>query len=262
MKNLIKIFSFVASCAGNKSHTARYSDELAETFRQKAESAGESVNYERMTGDQIDMKFCRSCNSCFVKGVCPLDGQDDMAMLKEKMLACDVLFFGSPVYLWEMSGMAKCVLDRISYWAHRYELAGKVGVFFTTTSSSYGQEIADRMAQLFSFMGISIAHAGAAFLNNGKPNIFLAEQMKPAYEEISDKILAAYRHPENFINQFQEDGFFGRKVIYGRAMGWAKYVGTAPWNEHIVCKERGVFKHANLKEYAKAVAQQNREDNS
>ena len=258
---MIKIFSFVASCAGNKSHTARYSDELAEAFRQKAESEGESVQYERMTGDQINMKFCRSCNSCFTKGICPLDGQDDMAMLKEKILACDVLFFGSPVYLWEMSGMAKCVVDRISYWAHRYELAGKVGVFFTTTSSSYGQEIADRMAQLFSFMGISVAHAGAAVLNSGVPNIYLAEQMKPVYEEISEKILAACQHPENFINQFQEDGFLGRKFIYNRSRSFAKYVGTELWNEHVVCVERGVFKYPNLKEYVKAVTEQSKELN-
>lgn len=250
---MIKVFSFVASCAGEKSHTARYSDELAETFRKKAEAEGETVDYERVTGDQIDMKFCRSCNSCFVKGVCPLDGQDDMAAIKEKMLSADVLFFGSPVYLWEMSGMAKCVVDRLSYWSHRFELAGKVGVFFTTTSSSYGQEIADRVAQLFSFMGIAVVHRGTAVLHDGEPNLYLKEQMEPVYEEISAKLLSACRAPEDFLSEYQEKSFFARKVHTARALGWSRYVGSEPWNEYIVCNQRGMFRYKSFGEYVKSM---------
>ena len=69
------------------------------------------------------------------------------------------------------------------------------------------------------------------------------------------------QHPENFINQFQEDGFLGRKFIYNRSRSFAKYVGTELWNEHVVCEERGVFKYPNLKEYVKAVTEQSKELN-
>ena len=112
----MKIFSFAASCAGERSHTAAFSDILAEAFIERAARDGETVEYERMTGAEVRVDYCRSCLSCFLKGFCPLDRSDDMGMLKRKMLEADILFFGTPVYLWQMSGIAKSVIDRISYW--------------------------------------------------------------------------------------------------------------------------------------------------
>ena len=44
--------------------------------------------------------------------------------------------------------MAKCVLDRISYWAHRFELAVKLGITFAAASNSFGQSTADRLKDL------------------------------------------------------------------------------------------------------------------
>ena len=44
---MIKLFSFVASCAGEKSKTAAFSDTLSEAFRKRAEEEGMEVRYER-----------------------------------------------------------------------------------------------------------------------------------------------------------------------------------------------------------------------
>ena len=134
----MKIFAFVASCAVKDSNTAKMADTIAEAIRKRAEESGETVTYEKVTGAEIRIDYCRSCSNCFVRGVCPLDGKDDMAMLKEKILDCDIFLFGTPVYIWEMSGLAKSFLDRISYWTHRLELMGKPCVVFSTTSASHG----------------------------------------------------------------------------------------------------------------------------
>ena len=167
---MIKVFSFVASCAGERSHTKKFSDRLAEAVRARAEAEGETVEYECMTGADVRVDYCRSCVSCFYKGFCPLDEADDMAMLKRKMLECDILFFGTPVYLWQMSGIAKSVIDRISYWAHRYELLGKPCVVFSRTDSSHGPEVASELARLLGFTGAVVANAGTSTIEGIDPS--------------------------------------------------------------------------------------------
>ena len=150
---MIKIFSFAASCAGKGSHTAAFSDVLAQSFTELAEAEGETVAYECMTGADVRVDYCRSCISCFIKGFCPLDRSDDMELLKRKMLEADILFFGTPVYLWQMSGIAKSVIDRISYWAHRMELFGKPCLVYSTTDSSHGPEVSKELSTLLRFTG-------------------------------------------------------------------------------------------------------------
>jgi len=176
---MIRIFSWIGSCAGKASKTLRYSNRLAETVQKKAEGIGEAVSYEYMTGDMLRLDYCRSCNNCFMKGKCPLDSQDDMGILKQKLLDCDILFIGSPVYMGGMSAITKNVIDRIAYWSHRFELTGKVGAVFATTSASYGSETADQLAFLARMNGVVVAHTGYATLNAGSPNLYLDEVMLP-----------------------------------------------------------------------------------
>ena len=113
---LIKVFSFVGSQAGNKSRTARFSDMVADKLKSYIQ---EPIAYERLTGADVHLDFCRSCESCFSTGKCPADAGDDMGMIKQKMLEADMLFFCSPVYAGSMSATAKAVVDRLAYWCHR-----------------------------------------------------------------------------------------------------------------------------------------------
>lgn len=119
---MIKVFALIGSGAGERSNTAQLSDRLAEAFRKRAAEDGETVAYERLTAADVRVDVCRSCRSCFRSGTCPLDSVDDMGMLKQKMRDCNVLFFGSPVYMGRMSGFTKCVIDRLAGESHRLKL--------------------------------------------------------------------------------------------------------------------------------------------
>ena len=237
---MIRVFSFVASCAGEKSNTLRYSDELAAALTKKAEAAGEQVVYERMTGADLRIDFCRSCSSCFKKGVCPLDQTDDMPKLKQKLLESDVIFFGSPVYLGDMSGMAKCVLDRISYWAHRFELAGKLGVTFATTSNSFGQSTADHLKDLLTYTGLTVVHSAYAVTASGHPNIYLEQEMGPELDTIADKLMEAWQAPARFVTPKQEAMRVTRNRINKRARIFADLINDQPWDETVVCETRKI----------------------
>jgi multimeric flavodoxin WrbA len=247
---MIKVFSFIASMAGEKSGTARYSDDLAAVLRKTAEAAGEEMSYERKTGDQLRVDYCLSCLNCFQKGVCPLDSRDDMPILKKKLLESDILFIGSPVYMGEMSGLMKSVVDRLSYWGHRYELAGKPAAIFTTTDATYGQEVAERLADRLDFSGLVPVHLGHAkrgmFFH---PNLYLASDMLPIYEEASQKLLQALASPADFLGQSAEIKFKGRKRLANQGLKMAGLTGIPAWEECLVLERRGILQAETYADY-------------
>ena len=247
---MIRVFSFIGSMAGERSATARYSDNLAKVLKEKAKEAGKEVSYERITGNLIRSSFCLSCSSCFKKGVCPLDEQDDMAGLKEKIRQSDILFFGSPVYISDMSGLTKNVLDRIAYWAHRYELAGKPAAVFAITDSSFGQETAKHMAEILSYTGLVTVHTGYA--KRGMtlhPNLYLEEDMLPIWEEAADRLLDAHESVLPYITDMDELKFQTRKRLAERALKLAEVTGLTTWDEVYVLRSRGVFEARTYAEY-------------
>ena len=244
---MIRIFAFAATCAGADSHTAGMADRIAEAITVKAEARGESVSYERMTGADVRIDYCRSCTGCFRKGICPLDSADDCAELKRKILDCDIFLFGSPVYLWAMSGIAKSLLDRISYWTHRFELMGKLCIVFSTTDTSYGPEVAAELEKLVSFTG--------AITINGGCSTYRGMQKDP--EEIAERALDLYRDPASGVTMFQQRAFLGRVIITRKV--FRKFGADAPeiWEEHRVFRERGFDRYVLLKEAIEALCSKN-----
>ena len=53
---------------------------------------------------------CDACRSCSSTGRCHVD--DDMNEIYEKMINADGIIFGTPVYMWQMTGQAKVLMDR------------------------------------------------------------------------------------------------------------------------------------------------------
>ena len=233
----IKIFSFAASCAGENSHTAGFSDILAQAFMKKAESEGETVEYECMTGADLRIDYCRSCVSCFTKGFCPLDASDDGARLKRKMLEADILFFGTPVYLWQMSGIAKSVIDRISYWTHRYELLGKPCAVFSTTSNSHGPQVAEELGRLLGFTGAIVVNAGTQTMNG----------VETDPDETAGKLMEIYRDPAAGVTYLQQNVFLNRVVLVRRFYRYLEENVPIP-DEMRVFRERGLDRYVLMKE--------------
>lgn len=246
---MIKIFSFIASCAGEKSRTLMYSNALANAFTKKAESIGEKVNYEYLTGENLKINFCRSCSNCFKQGICPLSGTDDVEMLKEKFLTSDIIFFGTPVYSADISGVARCLLDRISCWVHRFELAGKIVAVFSTASSNHAQETADRLKMFFEYMGAAVASSSCGFTTEGHPNVYLEDQLNPAAEELAENLLNTWKNPVSKISDLQEKYWVVRKIMARKVFKYEELTGVKPWDEFIVYKSREMDKYSTYAEY-------------
>jgi len=80
------------------------------------------------------IKPCIGCENCIRKGECNFE--DDASALLLKMSSADALVIGSPVYMRQISGYLKLLIDRGCAWYHRPALAGKPVLFVTSTQVS------------------------------------------------------------------------------------------------------------------------------
>lgn len=61
--------------------------------------------------NSLEIQGCQADYACKAKGRCAL--QDDMQGLYDKLDWADAVVFGSPVYLWNVNGQMKTVMDRL-----------------------------------------------------------------------------------------------------------------------------------------------------
>jgi len=88
-------------------------DKVLESF------SGMSV--EKVILNDLNIEPCRGCGKCEKTGVCI--HEDDFAALGEKIRACDLLVFASPVYSMSVCAQAKMLIDRCQvFWSRKYIL--------------------------------------------------------------------------------------------------------------------------------------------
>ena len=74
---------------------------LAKAFAQGAEGAGNTVTEFFLGG--MDIHGCKGCFGGHSSRECPCVQKDDMAEIREKMLAADVIVLASPIYFYTMT---------------------------------------------------------------------------------------------------------------------------------------------------------------
>jgi len=104
---------------------------LSDEFTRGAEEVGCSVERIRISGKKVS--GCLGCNACYRNsGVCVQ--KDDMAEIREKMLAADVIVLASPIYFYSMTAQMKAVIDRT--YAFYQQLEGKTFCFLITCAAN------------------------------------------------------------------------------------------------------------------------------
>lgn len=78
--------------------------------------------------------FCRGCECCILKNKCFIN--DDCNLLMDKIVDCDGLVIGAPVYMNNMPGILKTFLDRTCKWFHRSEVYQKPVLLLANTQGS------------------------------------------------------------------------------------------------------------------------------
>lgn len=89
-------------------HVKGASSALAERFAEGAREIGHNV--EVIVVPRLKIGACRACNACGTSGPCIQ--QDDMAGVRSRILASDVVVFVTPNYFCGMTSQLKTVIDR------------------------------------------------------------------------------------------------------------------------------------------------------
>jgi multimeric flavodoxin WrbA len=147
-----KIFAFIGSPLKERSNTYALTMMMIERLKE----LDGNITAEVLTAGHVNIHPCLGCWSCMTKGFCPLDKQDDMGRLKEKMLQADFIIFGSPVYTYTVSGQMKIFLDRLAAWYHQIRLAGKPGLTVATTAGSGMDQVHQLLGLLLSALGVKV----------------------------------------------------------------------------------------------------------
>lgn len=94
----------------------------------------EEINVEIINLFDYNIESCIGCEICINKDKCIFD--DDVFKLMNKMKSSDGIILTSPVYMENISGKLKVLLDRTCKWFHRPELYGKPILVVATTKGS------------------------------------------------------------------------------------------------------------------------------
>jgi multimeric flavodoxin WrbA len=99
-------------------------DRATRRFLDGLEALGDFRSEVVFLGD-VDVRPCRGCKACFIRGEewCPL--HDDRDLLLAKLAASDGVVLATPVYSFQVSGLMKAFLDRLGFAFHRPRFHGK-----------------------------------------------------------------------------------------------------------------------------------------
>ena len=124
----MRIIAINASYRGDNGHTRFLIDKL---FKGAAEHGAEC---EVVTLSKKNINICKACSVCQTRNhhlKCVFDGKDDARSIFDKMASADVIVFGTPVYIFGISGLMKIFLDRIYATSDVNELrVSKSGLLF------------------------------------------------------------------------------------------------------------------------------------
>jgi len=154
---------------------------LSDEFARGAEEAGGSVEKIRVCGKKI--AGCLGCNACYRNGGECVQ-KDDIAEIREKMLAADVIVLASPIYFYSMTAQMKAVIDRT--YAFYQQLEGKTFCFIITCGATDAVYTETMLAALRGFTCcVPNAKEGGVVLGIGAMeagDIRKSEAMEKAYE--------------------------------------------------------------------------------
>lgn len=185
---------------------------------------------------ELELKPCQGCCSCFFKGYCPLDKIDSGELMKNKFIESDLLIIISPVYAHNVTSDMKKVIDRISYWLHIFRLIGKPVIILTVTDSNGDSYVSDYLKKMFLSFGCTIALSQTII--SADMTLGIDGKLLSLYEKINEILSNKF---ESKINAYQEAIFQTYKYTY--------MFDDDESAEKKYWKENGLFDIDNLLQY-------------
>ena len=191
--------------------------------------------------------FCAGCFTCFGKGEDKCPHYVSMHPIEEALIEADLIVLSSPVYVYNVSGQLKALLDHFGYrWMpHRPHpsMFHKTGVVISTTAGGGQATALKTMKKNLSMWGVrrvfsygkAVQAAGWEGVNSKKKETITTE-----IEHLSDKVYKATQHIHKLIPPLgsvawysiiklmvKSDWWNKTDQDFWREQGWLS--GKSPW---------------------------------
>ncbi len=185
----MRIIAISGSPRGKESNTRR----LVELVLEGARSAGAETELADLS--ELHINYCTACNACHVTGECVID--DEMAPLKDKMLAADGLVLGSPLYFDGVTAQLKTVIDRLSEVVHCQMFLGKYACSVGTSGGPEKDVAVNYMNDILVRLGCWVV--GGVGASMSAPGSFDAAQKDAV--ELGRKLVRAFEEKQTYPEQ-------------------------------------------------------------
>ena len=225
-----KILSIVGSPSTHTSNARA----LVEDCISSVQKLHSDVNHEVMMQSDKRVEYCKESYTCTKTGDCSL--HDDVQEIKGKMLQADLIIFGSPVFMNNVSGHMKAFFDRLFLWMHTVQLIGKPSIVATTTAYS-GQKATEKYL-VDTTIGLGTINVGTLkAIGCYKPGHFPhREKIQKKYESLARKtanILKGNMKPKPrfknnwFFTGMKKKAYYAKQFLpyeynYWESKGWFK----------------------------------------
>ncbi len=177
-------------------------DRATRRFLEDLQSFGD-VRTEMVFLSDCDLRLCRGCKACFVRGEesCPL--HDDRDVLIEKMTRSDGVVLASPTYSFQVTAVMKAFLDRLGFVFHRPRFHGKAFTSIVVEGLYGGRDVVKYLDLVGGGLGFNVVE-GSCVTCRKNPNT-ADEPMMEQERRRMDEALA--RHSRRFHEQLSRPPF-------------------------------------------------------
>jgi len=217
----------------SRGNTARLDTLLEAALAAQGAAMGKTIQLERITLADADVRFCRGCRSCFDKGeaTCPLR-DDDVLSMKAKMQDADALILSGPVYINDVSGTMKNWMDRLAHVCHRPAFAGKTALLLATTGATPARHALRTMQVAMWTWGYRVAGSAVFAAGAAMPETELRRRYAEKIARIAGKLLR-----EVTERKFLRPGFVSLMIFRIQQAGWRK--ASADSLDHAYWRDKG-----------------------
>lgn len=129
----MRVLAIVGSHRKN-GNTASVVRLLAEAL-QAAATEGE-LELDTVFLSDLGIESCRGCRLCFDRGEASCPRHDRLLELRDRILAADGVILATPVYVNDVSGTMKTLIDRLAFVCHRPDFSRAAFCLVATTAAS------------------------------------------------------------------------------------------------------------------------------
>ena len=219
----MKILGINGSPRGSKSQTLI----LVNAVLEGTKASGAEI--ELVDVCKLNITYCNACGVCYAKGKCV--HEDDFEDLYRKILECNGLVLGSPVYFRSVTAQLKTLIDRMADAIHCQLLTGKYGCAVATAGSPNYAEVTDYLGRIIvGFGAFTVGSVGATPSIPGDIEAKKKEAFKLG-QTLADAIKTKRTYPEQDVvhnetrNRFkllvqENKDIWAHQYEHWKKMGW------------------------------------------